>query len=214
MATRPRKWQRRRDARPAELVAAATQCFAESGFAATRLEDVAAVAGVSKATVYLYFDGKERLFEEVVRTAVTPRLDQAEALVAAYSGATPDLVRTLLGVFLVALDGPFPAIAKIVIAESSNFPELAKLWTRLVIDRGFRLLTRIIERGIERGEFREVDPAATAPLLVAPVLLLAIFQQAFGKHAETRLDRKAVLTAHAETVLAGLARQPADRRQP
>src|SRR5262245_9381745 len=125
---RSKKWERRSDARPAELVAAALRCFAERGFAATRIEDVAAAAGVSKATVYLDFENKEQLVESVVRTAITPTIDRAYAVVDAYQGTTPDLVRTLLGIMNTTLDSQFPAIAKLVIAESGNFPELARLW--------------------------------------------------------------------------------------
>lgn len=206
-----KKWERRSDARPAELVAAALRCFAERGFAATRLEDVAASAGVSKATVYLYFENKERLFEAVVRTAVTPTLDHADAVVAAYDGSTPELVRTLLGIVGAALDSQFPAIAKLVIAESGNFPELARLWSDVVLRRGLALVRHIVERGIARGEFRPVDPATAAQLIAAPVVMLAIWKHSFGQHTDMQLDRKAVLAEHAETILRGLAAPGADR---
>jgi AcrR family transcriptional regulator len=207
---RAKKWERRSDARPAELVAAALRCFAERGFAATRLDDVAASAGVSKATVYLYFESKEKLFEAVVRAAITPSLEQAQALVDAFQGTTPDLVRALLTVFETALEGPFPAMAKLVIAESGNFPELARLWADVALRRGFALIQRVIERGIERGEFRPVDPATAVPLVMAPVVLLGIWKHSFGQHTDMRLDRRAVLAEHAETILRGLAASPAD----
>lgn len=205
VAERTKKWERRSDTRPAELIAAALRLFAERGFAATRLDDVAAAAGVSKATVYLYFDNKERLFEAVVRAAITPSLEHAAHLVDVFDGPTPNLLRTLLGLFEAALDGPFPSIAKLIIAESGNFPELAKLWHDLALSRALGLLRKVIERGIARGEFRRVDPAVYAPLIAAPVVLLGIWQQAFAQHAETALDRHAVLAAHLENILRGLA---------
>ena len=170
-AERTKKWERRSETRPAELIEAALRCFSERGFAATRLDDVAARAGVSKATVYLYFENKEKLFEAVVRAAVAPKLDQAHELVDKFEGSTPDLMRSLLAILETALDGPFPAMAKLVISESGNFPELARLWVSLVLRRGFSLLERLIERGVERGEFRAVDPAVAAPLVMAPVIL-------------------------------------------
>jgi AcrR family transcriptional regulator len=206
---RAKKWERRSDARPSELVAAALGCFAERGFAATRLEDVATSAGVSKATVYLYFESKEKLFEAVVRAAITPSLEQARALVDAFQGPTPDLVRTLLTVLETALEGPFPAIAKLVIAESGNFPELARLWADVVLRRGFALMQQIVERGVERGEFRPVDPATVAPLLMAPVVVLGLWKHSFGQHTDMQLDRHAILAEHAETILRGLAASPA-----
>lgn len=212
MATeRGKKWERRSDARPSELITAALRLFAERGFAATRLEDVAAAAGVSKATVYLYFENKERLFEAVVRAAVTPSLEQADALVDAFEGTTPNLLRTLVKVFEAALDGPFPSIAKLVIAESGNFPDLARLWANVALRRGFALMQRVIRRGVERGEFRPVDPEVMAPLIMAPVVVLGLWKESFGKHTDMQLDRAAMLAEHVETLLRGLAPSKKDR---
>jgi AcrR family transcriptional regulator len=206
-SSRPRRrWARRSDARPSELVSAALHLFAEKGFAATRLEDVAARAGVSKATVYLYFENKERLFEAVARAAVTPRLDQAARLVDAFEGSTLDLMRALLTVFEGALEGPFPALAKLILAESGNFPELARLWTKLAVRRGFALLERVIRRGVERGELRPVDPHVVVPLVMAPIVLLGLWKQSLAPYTDLKLEPHAVLAEHVETLLRGLAR--------
>jgi AcrR family transcriptional regulator len=209
MPIRPSKrWERRSDARPAELVAAALAVFSERGFAGTRLEDVATRAGVSKATVYLYFDSKEHLFEAVVRAAVTPNLERAEAMVETFAGSTPELVRALLQVFDGALDTALPAVVKLIVSEAGNFPALARLYAELVIQRGMGLVQRIVRRGVERGEFRPVEPADVAPLVVAPVMLLALWKQVFAPHTDLRLDRQAVLAAHAELLLRGLGATP------
>jgi AcrR family transcriptional regulator len=202
---RSKKWERRSDDRPAELMAAALRLFAERGFAGTRLEDVAASAGVSKATVYLYFDNKERLFEAVVRDTVTPSLEQADALLDAFDGSTPNLVRTLLTLLEGVLDGPFPAVIKVVIGESGNFPELARLWGDVVLRRVFALLHRVVQRGVDHGEFRPVNPADIVPLIGAPVVLLGLWKQSFGLHTDIRLDQRAVLAEHVEMILRGLA---------
>lgn len=202
---RSKKWERRSDERPAELTAAALRLFAERGFAATRLEDVAASAGVSKATVYLYFANKERLFEAVVREAITLGLDHAHALVDAFEGSTPNLVRTLLTVLEGMLDGPFPAVLKLVIAESGNFPALAQLWADLALRRVFALLHRVVKRGVDCGEFRPVNPTDVAPLLGAPVVLLGLWQHSFGQYTDIPLDCRAVLAAHADVIHRGLA---------
>src|SRR5512144_2129197 len=119
-----RRWKRRSEARPGELVEAALALFSQRGFAATRLEDVAARAGVSKGTVYLYFESKEQLFEAVLRQAVAPNLDRLEALVRSFDGTTEELLQNLVQVLGGVLDGQLPAVAKLVIAESSNFPAL------------------------------------------------------------------------------------------
>jgi AcrR family transcriptional regulator len=200
-----RRWVRRKEARPGELVAAALRLFSERGFAATRLDDVAAAAGVTKGTVYLYFESKEQLFEAVVRAAVVPNLDRAEALLQTYPGSTPDLIRSLVGLFRPLLDTPVTGVIKLIVAESGNFPQLARLYADLVVRRGLALLRSVIERGISRGELRPVEPTAVAPLLIAPFILLAVWKHSFGAHTDLRLDPQAVLEAHVETVLRGLA---------
>ncbi len=199
---------RRKEARPAEIVAAALQLFADRGFAATRLDDVATVAGVSKGTVYLYFESKEQLFEAVVREAVAPNIDRAEALVDTFEGPTPELLRALFGFMAGVLETPLTGVMKLIISESGNFPQLARLYADLVVRRAFGLLRRILERGIARREFRQLDVEATIPHLIAPVLLLGMWKHSFGAHTDLVLDRRAVLEAHCDNLLRGLAADP------
>jgi len=204
-----KRWERRKDARPAEIIAAALQLFADRGYAATRLEDVATVAGVSKGTVYLYFESKERLFEAVVREAIAPNVDRVEALIDSFEGTTPDLLRALFQhVATVILETPLTGVMKLLIAESGNFPQLARLYADLVLRRAFGLIRRILERGVARGEFRPLDPETTVPLVLAPVLLLGMWKHSFGAHTDLVLDRQKVLQAHVETLLRGLAAGP------
>jgi AcrR family transcriptional regulator len=206
-----KRWERRKEARPAEIVAAALQLFSDRGFAATRLEDVATVAGVSKGTVYLYFESKEQLFEAVVREAIAPNIDRAEAMVDAFEGPTPELLRALFELLGTVLETPLTGVMKLLVAESGNFPQLARLYADLVLRRAFRLLERILERGMARGEFRPVDPHTTVPLIMAPVLLLAMWKHSFGAHTDLVLDRRAVLEAHRENLLLGLSAAPGGR---
>jgi AcrR family transcriptional regulator len=184
---------------------AALRSFAERGFAGTRLEDVAASAGVSKGTVYLYFESKERLFEAVIREAVTPSIDQADALLDAFEGSTPNLLRTLFMVLEGALNGPFPAVAKIILAESGNFPALARMWGDLAVRRAFGLARRVIQRGVDRGELRPVSPDEIVPLVMAPFMLLGVWRQSLGPHVNIPMDSHAVIAAHLDTLLRGLA---------
>jgi AcrR family transcriptional regulator len=208
MAATSKRWERRSAVRPTELTRAALTLFAERGFAATRLEDVARAAGVSKATVYLYFENKERLFEAVVRETVAANLDHAIALVDAFAGTTEDLLRTLFGLFERVLDSNIPVVAKLVISESGNFPALAALWLEHGPGRVFGVLRRVLERGVARGELRELDLDATVPLLAAPIVMLAVWQQTFTmREAAIKLDPRAVLAAHLETFLSGVRRR-------
>ena len=207
----PKRWERRKEARPSEIVAAALQLFSDRGFAATRLEDVATVAGVSKGTVYLYFESKEQLFEAVVREAITPNIARAEALVDGFEGPTPDLLRGLFAFVGEVLETPLTGVMKLIVSESGNFPQLARMYADLVLRRAFALMRRILERGVSRGEFRPMDLHATVPLVVAPVLLLGVWKHSFGAHTDLTLDRRKVLEAHCENLLRGLAAAPGGR---
>ena len=207
----PKRWERRKEARPAEIVAAALHLFSDRGFAATRLEDVATVAGVSKGTVYLYFESKEQLFEAVVREAITPNIARAEALVDGFEGPTPDLLRGLFAFVGDVLETPLTGVMKLIVSESGNFPQLARMYADLVLRRAFALMRRVLERGVSRGEFRPMDLHATVPLVVAPVLLLGVWKHSFGAHTDLTLDRRQVLEAHCENLLRGLAAAPGGR---
>ena len=209
-----RRWKRRSEARPGELVEAALALFSQRGFAATRLEDVAARAGVSKGTVYLYFESKEQLFEAVLRQAVAPNLDRLEALVRSFDGTTEELLQNLVQVLGGVLGGQLPAVAKLVIAESSNFPALARLYAEVLIGRAVPILRSILERGIARGELRPVDSSAAWPLLISPLIVLALWQQTFARHVKFPLQPRAVLAAHLDVLLHGLVQQtPASARR-
>ena len=82
MSATPVPRKRRKEARPSELLEAALELFVEKGFAATRLEDVASRAGVSKGTLYLYFENKDALFKAVVQEGIIPVIAENEAIAA------------------------------------------------------------------------------------------------------------------------------------
>lgn len=200
------RWRRRKDERPGEILAAALEVFAARGFAATRLEDVAARAGVSKGTLYLYFDSKEALLRAVVQAHILPNLAEAERVVHGFKGATPALIRALvenLGSLIVTT--PISGIPKLIIAESGNFPELARFYATAVVRRGLRLMQTVIRRGIARGEFRPVDVTHAARLLFAPVLFAVIWKHTMHAHVSAPLDPVAFLRSHLDIFLRGLA---------
>ncbi|QEH32303.1 HTH-type transcriptional regulator RutR [Aquisphaera giovannonii] len=205
-----KRWARRKHARPGELIAAALDCFAERGFAATRLEEVAARAGVTKGTVYLYFPNKEELFKAVVRESLIANLEKALEGVAP-AGDDPEARLRRLVDFMIGkvLDSPLAVIPKLVIAEASNFPELAKFYLDEVIGRGRRHVAAAIREGIERGQFRPVDPEHAFFSFVAPILLAAIWSRTFGPVDDRPLDGPAMIRDHLELFFRGLAPGPA-----
>jgi AcrR family transcriptional regulator len=203
---RPPRWQRRRDARPDELVAAAVELFSAHGYAATRLEDVAARAGVSKGTLYLYFENKLELFKAVVRRALLPNLEQAEALAAAYPGSRRELLTHLVrGIAQVIASSSVSGIPKLVISEAGNFPEVAEFYYREVVLRARALLERILEDGARRGEFRRLEPALVWRLVMAPLVLGVIWKHSFRPFESAPLDFDRYVQTHLDVLFNGLA---------
>lgn len=198
------KWQRRKEDRPAEIMAAGLSVFSERGFAAARLEDVAEVAGVSKATIYLYFDSKADLFAAIVRDIATPRFDEIEKLIDAYEGSTTELLGFVMTRLQeIATKTELPSLAKILISEARNFPDIREFYRDQIILRGFRNLGRIIERGIARGEFRACNVNAAVQEIIFPILMNTLARNTFGEIPQ--LDPDGFFTAHADFVMRGLA---------
>jgi AcrR family transcriptional regulator len=205
MAARsPSRWRRRKEARPDEILAAALASFAERGFAATRLEDVAARAGISKGTLYLYFKGKEELFEAVVRATLVPNIARLETLAATFEGPSARLLERLLLTLAGVVGSQVGAIPKLVIAEAGNFPDLARFYLDQVVRRGLRLIAAILRRGIERGEFRPVDVDHTVFCVIAPMLIAALWKNSLEPHDDAPLDTQALARAHLDLLLRGL----------
>lgn len=176
-----KRWERRKDARPQELLAAALDLFVERGYAATRLDDVAARAGVSKGTLYLYFTNKEELFKAVVRESVVPVLGEAEGIIEAYEGHTADLFREIvLGWWERIGNTKLSGITKLMMAESSNFPEVTQFYHDEVITRGDAMIAHILQRGIRRGEFRQIDVQQATRVICAPMIMLMMWKHSFS----------------------------------
>jgi AcrR family transcriptional regulator len=202
----PRRWTRRKDARPTEILAAALDCFAERGFAGTRLDDVAARAGVTKGTVYLYFPNKEELFKAVVREGLLPHLDRVIGALAEIPDDPRERIRCAFDVFAgTVLGSRLSVIPKLIVAEAGNFPEIAFFYLDEVVRRGRAFLAGAIRRGIELGYFRPVDPELAFYSLVAPMLLAALWQNSLGPYDDRPLDGRALIRQHLETVFRGLA---------
>ena len=197
------RWRRRKDSRPGEILEAALDCFAERGFAATRLEDVAARAGVTKGTAYLYFKSKEELFKAVVSGYLVPAIEQFEAAAQA-PGPVSELLVKIGGMFFEKVYSTrFSALPKLVISEASNFPELARFYLDEVVGRGRRLLTALLRRGIESGEFREVDVEHTVYCMIAPLLFSALWKHSLGPLDAKPLDAASLMRCHIELLVQG-----------
>lgn len=199
------KWQRRKEARPADIVAAALQVFGEKGFAAARIEEIARRAGVSKGTVYLYFETKEDIFRAVVHDAVIPNIEAVERTILALDLPFAAIVRLLLPRFAELVTTlPIGAVVKMVVGESRNFPELAKVWHDEVVQKAVGLLSALLVRAQERGEVRPGDPRGQAFSIMGPMLLGVLWRETFTPVGGATIDLPAIARQHAETVLGGL----------
>ena len=202
--------QRRKEARPQELLAAALALFAEKGFAATRAEEVAARAGVSKGTLYLYYPSKEELLKAVIRENLGLLIAEGEELVSSYDGPTADLLMVLMDTWWERVGNtPAAAIHKIIVSEARNFPEIAAFYSAEVILPAERLMSNAVQRGIERGEFRQVPVHEVALGLLAPVIFLSLHQHSVGVTCpfSDSVSPRQVVATHIDVALRGLQRR-------
>lgn len=199
------RWQRRAEDRPREICTAALDVFSEKGFAAAKLDEIARRAGVSKGTLYLYFKDKEDLFRAVVRDTVAPNIDIVRAMVEGADLPFAEIIRMFLPRF-AALTSQVRvgAVAKMVIGESRNFPELAKVWHDEVVSKALGLIAGLIERAQARGEVRAGDPRYHAFTLMGPMLMGLLWRETLQPAGGAAIDLESLAKQHAETVLAGL----------
>jgi AcrR family transcriptional regulator len=206
-ATAKPRWRRRKDARPEEIISAALEVFADSGYAATKLEDVARKAGVTKGTIYLYFENKEALFKALIRQTIVPVLAQGEDLAKSFTGSARDLFEKLVREYwrLVG-ETSLVGIPKLMMAEANNFPELARFYYEEVVTRGHRLMASVLERGIKAGEFRPVNVAVATKLAMAPVMHAVIARKAFSACMPEGFDVAKYLDTHIDLYLHGISK--------
>ncbi len=199
--------QRRKEARPQELLDAALALFVEKGFAATRSEEVAQRAGVSKGTLYLYYASKEELFKAVVRQNLSALIAEGEAAVASFEGSSSELLSFLLHTWWERIGNtPAAGIHKVVLAEVRNFPELAQFYTDEVIIPADRLFTGCLQRGVDSGEFRPLPLHEVAHALMAPLIFMAVHRHSFGACPirGPEMDPTLMVNTHLDLVLRGL----------
>lgn len=198
-------WQRRKRARPGEILEAALRVFADKGYAATRMEDIARASGVTKGTIYLYFANKEALFKNLIQETVAQALATLEGQQRAFDGNSHDLLILQLTAICDYLENDSrAALPKIIISECGNFPDFARYWSDEIISRALGLIAGTIRRGVKDGEFRPTDPAMTARIAVSPIILATIWRVSVGRYTEPAFDTHEQLSTHLDLLLHGL----------
>jgi len=205
VAQQDTRWQRRKDERPADIINAALELFVERGYAATRLEDIARAAGISKGSLYRYFENKEALFKAMVKQVVIPQIEKAETTVNEYKGEISPLIQAMvLGWWETVGEARICGIPKLIISEAANFPELAEFYVNEVIKRGRKLVAGMIQRGVESGEFRsDIAPDYAARLLISPVVFAAIWKESLASY-DDHYDVKTYLRFETDIFLRGI----------
>lgn len=201
---------RRKEARPRELLNAAFALFVEKGFAGSRAEDIAARAGVSKATLYLYFASKDELLKQLIADGFSSHVDIEEFEITD-DMASGELLRDALTAWRSALmKSDAGGILKLVCTEVRSFPELADLWSRDLIEPVRRLVSRLVLRGIARGEFRRVDPDVVVHALVSPLIVMCLHRYAISPHVppDSPPSFPELFNQYFEFVLEGLIPRP------
>ncbi|MDB4906927.1 MAG: TetR/AcrR family transcriptional regulator [Gemmatimonadetes bacterium] len=201
------KRERRKEARPGELLDAALDLFVEKGFAATRAEEVAARAGVSKGTLFLYFPSKEELFKAVVRENISGRFKEWNEEFQAFEGTTAEMVRACMTIWWERVGATKASgITKLIISEARNFPDIAAFYQQEVIAPGQDLVRRILKRGMDRGEFRVLDLDYATFSITAPMVFLIMMKHSLGAciPQDYPLDPQRYIASQVDLLLDGL----------
>lgn len=201
------KRERRKEARPGELVKAALDLFVEKGFAATRVDEVAARAGVSKGTLFLYFESKEDLFKAVIRDNIANLFPAWNEEFKTFEGSSAEMLHYAMDLWWLNVGNtPASGIVKLVISEAQNFPEIAAFYQKEVVEPGTGLLQSILQRGVERGEFQHMDTSKSVFSIIAPMIFLMMWKHSMGACAASAniIDPKEFIHMHVDLLLNGM----------
>jgi len=192
--------------RASEIARAALDLFVTRGFAATKLEDVAKAAAVSKGLPYVYFKNKEELFKAVITEAIGGPLADASDMVDHFDGSSEDLLRGLVAGFRAFEESPAGGVVKLILAEAGNFPDVARFFCAQFDRRGRDLFIRALQRGVHRREFRTIeDIEATAIIIAQPLAMFSVWKRSLAPYDPTTLlDGDRFYTAYLDFLFKGL----------
>jgi TetR/AcrR family transcriptional regulator len=199
--------QRRKAERPSELIDAALALFVEKGFAATRIDEVAKRAGVSKGTLYLYYTSKEELLKAVIQERLSTEIARAAQTIAGHQGSAAELLTGAMAQWWAEVIGSDASgVFKLIITEVRNFPDIAEFYRQEVVVPGHAAIGAILQRGIASGEFRAIDVDATVHSLLLPLIMLCIHRHSLGacQPNEALADPLPFIRHHMDLILRGL----------
>ena len=201
------KRERRKQARPGELLNAALSLFVEKGFAATRAEEIAARAGVSKGTLFVYFPSKVELFKAVIQENIVELFPSWQEELHSFQGSCADMLRhAMLTWWRNVGETPASGVVKLVLSEAQNFPEVAAFYQEKVVAPGTRMLQNILDRGVASGEFRAMDTSKTVLSVIAPMIFLMMWKNSIGACAAAAniIDPEQFIDTQVDVLLHGM----------
>ncbi|MCA8890329.1 MAG: TetR/AcrR family transcriptional regulator [Hyphomonas sp.] len=189
--------------RQALLTAALDEVF-EKGFAATRMDDVARRAGLSKGTLYLYFDSKEALFQGLIESLAYPNLEIVEQITE-QAGTLKEAIRGIRQFAPTLIrQTDLPRLMKVLIGDSQLFPDLVRAYREDLIERVLAMIAALLSRADARGEANIADPELTARLIMAPIIFSALWQGVFNQTSEADVDLDKLFEIHEQMMLKAL----------
>jgi len=201
-----RKFRRRAEARPDEVLDAALELFIDNGFAATRVEDIARKAGISKGSVYLYFPSKQALIEGLVQRAITPLAANAIMMATSFEGDPRTLITLVLNMIAARFaDGQVLAIPKLIMREAVSFPEIALMYRDQVLKNAMPVFEGMIEKGVNEGYFRKVDPELTIRSIMGPIITHLLLSEIFAIEPRDGLALDRLIENHLTILFDGLS---------
>jgi len=193
-------------AQPENILAAALEAFGEKGFSGTRMEDVAAKAGITKGAIYLYFPSKQALLEALARRDIAPFLSALASQISAYEGPVEPMLRQIATAALGFMEqGALPTYARIIISEARNFPEIARFHLTEIVSVVLGALSDFLKRAMARGEMRAMEPEIAARLFAAPLIKTLFWRITFSAVETEPYDAAKFLDAHVGVYMRGMA---------
>lgn len=205
MSDLPPRNKRRKEARPQEILQAALSLFVDKGYAATKMEDIASAAGLTRGTPYLYFSSKEEIFKALIRDLLLPKVELGEAMLAEHQGSNRELLVKILNTFWSQLsESGLSALPKLVLAEGGNFPDVATLYHQEFVQPGLKIFRQVLKQGVASGEFRPLDLDMACHIVAAPIMLLMITRHSSMPVCEDVRDPERYVAAIIDLMLAGV----------
>ncbi|MBO5422594.1 MAG: TetR/AcrR family transcriptional regulator [Fibrobacteraceae bacterium] len=205
------RWQRRKEQRPSEIIQAARVLFVSQGFAATKVADIAKLAGIQPGTLYVYFENKESLFKAVIEESIKPLLHYADNIIDNFTDSPQELIRTLVQRWWDLLESDTcRGIPKLLTSESQNFPELTAFYTRECIDPARNMIYRILEYALNKNEIRLLNMEMASRIIFLILHQLLLHAHSFAEHEPHPVSTKAMLNAAADFIIRSVLKTEAN----